>query len=104
LHHENALQNRQSILLSEIGSFPAKRALHPGAIFASITSPDDLPGITSSRQRASLPAGGSITSALTRPYTPQPQTRLFLALDLESPLERGGPLAVGCVLFEQLLE
>jgi len=45
-------------------------ALRPPMIFGalrlmfqnSLISPDDLPGITSSRQRASLPAGGSITS------------------------------------------
>jgi len=42
-------------------------------VSASITSPDALPGITSSRQRASLPAGGSITSDLDA-TNPQPLT------------------------------
>ena len=35
-----------------------------GFLRSSLTSPVALPGITSSRQRASLPAGGSITSNL----------------------------------------
>ena len=33
----------------------------------------------------------------------RPRTALN-TLDLKSPLERGGPLAVGSVVFEQLLE
>jgi len=47
-------------------------ALRPPMIFGalrlmfqnSLISPDAFPGITSSRQRASLPAGGSVTSDL----------------------------------------
>ena len=48
----------------------------------SITSPDVPPGITSSRQRASLPAGGSITSvlALTNPLRLPPTTVLPTAM------------------------
>ena len=48
-------------------------------------------------------------------FAPQFQNQLSLVVnnggfmdlyvpDLKSPLERGGPLAVGCVLFEQRLE
>ena len=49
-------------------------------VSASITSPDVLPGTTSSRQRASLPAGGSITSdfdatSLRPPTTVLPRTK-----------------------------
>jgi hypothetical protein len=47
LHHANTLHNTKSFLLSEIGSFPAKRALRPGAIFASIATWDVLPSLAS---------------------------------------------------------
>ncbi|PNQ06269.1 hypothetical protein RM69_00420, partial [Mesotoga sp. SC_NapDC3] len=47
LHLGAALHNVQSFLLSKIGSFPAKRALLPGAIFASIATWDALPSLAS---------------------------------------------------------
>ena len=76
------------------------------------THPVEDGAVDTPLESSSLPTSSS--SELNH-FAPQFQNQLALVvnndgfmdlyvLDLKSPLERGGPLAVGCVLFEQRLE
>jgi len=60
-----ALLNVRVISKAKIGSFPAKRALRPGAIFASIATWDVLPSLASADAFRRLASYSVLSNALT---------------------------------------
>ncbi|PIJ61078.1 hypothetical protein V513_11020 [Mesotoga sp. H07.pep.5.3] len=60
-----ALLNARVISKAKIGSFPAKLALRPGAIFASIATWDVLPSLASADAFRRLASYSVLSNALT---------------------------------------